>query len=106
MKKDILKVELSKEQKKHYKSIKWLLTGVPWRAGRSYLMAVIFIEMAFHSPNEWICIYDHNPHRQSIYFLVHQIEAILDRNRNIGYELTTGSDFKLKIIGYKKSKLK
>lgn len=52
--------KLTPKQKSYYSSLKWLLNDGPRREGKTYLIAIFFIEKAFTS-GEWIEIFDHHP---------------------------------------------
>lgn len=53
----------TKQQEEAYHSIKWLYGGAK-RTGRSYLLAVVFLELALERQGEWVYVIDHSlPHR-------------------------------------------
>lgn len=55
--------EFTDQQKEAYRSIKWLYGGAR-RTGRTYLLAVVFVEQALEYQGEWVYVADHSlPHR-------------------------------------------
>lgn len=70
--------ELTTTQEEHLKAVKWLLDCNCFRAsGRSYLMAVVFIDMAMRYPGQKICIYDHFPAVQAKERILRLIKNII-----------------------------
>ena len=64
-------IELSESQMMRYESIKWLLGDGPRRSGRSFLMAVIFVEKAVSDLGHVISVHDHYTHnRQNMFCLI------------------------------------
>lgn len=69
---DNLKSTLTPHQHKHYDSIKWLYSGA-FASGRTYVTAIIMIEIAIHNPGmqihmlgHYIQHKPHNPLRNTI----------------------------------------
>lgn len=50
---------LTKEQSKHLKSVKWLISDL-CQVGKTTVLAVAFIEKALESPDRWIPVFDHH----------------------------------------------
>ncbi len=57
---DFITIRLTPTQIEHYKAIQWLIGG-PRRTGRTFLLAVCFIEKALRNPGVHIIIFDHMP---------------------------------------------
>ena len=55
---EMFDLKLSKEQEEYLKAFRWLCGG-PLRTGRSYLLAVCFLEIAVLNPDQWIHPFDH-----------------------------------------------
>lgn len=84
MKKKYLKVYLSKEQNKYYDAIKWLLFG-PRRHGKTYLLAIIYIEKALASPGEIFRPRDHQSQLMGDKELLYVIKSIAERIKGRWY---------------------
>ena len=79
-----MKINLTKEQRKHLKTIDWLLDfhkniGM----GRSYLMAVGFIKMALRHQGMWIDIFDHFPTLQAKERLLVTIKGLISADKKL-----------------------
>ena len=80
----IIKIRLTKEQEKHFKTIEWLLDfNENIATGRSYLMAITFIKMAFKYPNRWIQVFDHFPSKMGSERLLDTIKSIISQNKEL-----------------------
>lgn len=90
---------LSTEQVDHFKTISWLLNPMgPRGAGRTHLMALVFIEHSLKY-GIWIIPFNHNhphhPYRENeimekIKKIINEIPSLhlrIKRNRNIGIEI-------------------
>lgn len=71
-----MKQELTKEQKKHLKSIQWLYTG-PRQSGRSTLLAYVLIDTVLKTGQE-IRIIDHYSSRMADKMLAGIIQSIIE----------------------------
>lgn len=74
-------IKLTKEQLKHFESIRWLIQDGPLRVGKTFLMCVIFLEKAMKNNGQNIYIFDHNPASHHSYFsrlTVPTIKAIFE----------------------------
>lgn len=71
-----MKIELTKEQKKHLESLEWLINGNR-NSGRTYLLAITFIRRAIDNPGMWIQIFDHYPTQQAKEHLLDLIKMII-----------------------------
>jgi len=71
-------IRLTKTQKKHKEAVKWLVDYMCNRgAGRSYLLAVCFMEMAIEHQGMWIRVWDNfvDDHQRK-FMLDHIIKVI------------------------------
>ena len=50
---------LTNQQEERYEAVKWLLDEGPVGSGRTTLMALVFIEIAFDNQNQYIKVFDH-----------------------------------------------
>jgi hypothetical protein len=73
-----MKIELSKEQAKHYESIKWLISEGQRGSGRTYLMALAFVEKSIYEGG-WVRIFDHTPYEIAQKQLLMQIDNIVSK---------------------------
>lgn len=80
-----LDFKLSKVQKKHHKSIRWLLFDGE-RLGRTSLLAFVYIEKALKNPGEWIKVRDHYPFKESDSMLLNVILMKIKENKKIKFE--------------------
>jgi len=83
------KSKLTDVQRKMYDSISWLFSDSETMrgTGRTYLMAIFFIEKALSYPNKEIDIFDHVHYARSAQFLLKVIQGILkDTNVNMEYQ--------------------
>ena len=67
-----LKKHLSVKQEDAYNHVRWLISGNrhDTGTGRSYLLAVLYIEEAINNPNETVYLVDHNVFNRGIYSLM------------------------------------
>ena len=76
-------VILTKEQRKHYKSIQWLFNG-PRGQGKTVLLCLVLLEKAADFPGEWIKIIDHhNQHPCTLNHTLHQLMVIVNQNEKL-----------------------
>jgi hypothetical protein len=70
----IIKQTLTPEQFEYYKGIQWLINTGPKRSGRSFVLAMAFIEQAIYLQIP-IKVWDHTVHcpTMSFYILIQQI---------------------------------
>lgn len=82
MKKEIkIDISLTEEQRKHLKTIDWLLDfNENVATGRSYLLAIGFIRMAIKYPDRWIKVFDHFPTQQANERLLLTIKQIISED--------------------------
>ncbi len=73
-------IELTKEQKKHQQSIRWLLGEGPRCCGKTFLMAYTFLEMANRERERPIHVFDHHFHLESKKYLLDQIQIIFNNH--------------------------
>ena len=76
-------ITLTKEQAKHYDSIKWLLFG-PRACGRTHLMATLFVERAFYDTLNRVYVFDHERSHHS--YNHHPFQMIQNVFNDSGYE--------------------
>lgn len=80
-------LKLTTKQLEHISSVRWLLSDGGRGEGRSFLMAIIFIEKARDEWNEWVEVFDHYSHRQHVthdmYSQIHRICNDLKLNVSI-----------------------
>ena len=76
-----MELNLTKEQSKHFESVKWLLdftTNI--ESGKSHVMATAFLAIAIENPREWVNVYDHFPSSITHERLLRYIEDVLLRD--------------------------
>ena len=95
-------INLTEEQKKHYESIKWLISG-PLATGRTTLLAWAFIEHAVENPEESIKIYDHIRNFMTDRYMIQTIQIYTQHSKDFKF---TMMDYSFKYTGkrYKKGK--
>ncbi len=72
-------IKLTKKQTKHKGAFRWLLNPIGNRGdGRSFLMALTFVETATEYPNVEIKIFDHFPHRHADRVLLDTVQEIIE----------------------------
>ncbi len=96
-----MKIELTKKQKEHYKSVEWLLNDESYRReGRSYLMAVCFIQRALRNRGCWVKVFDHfSRHPMTTRFLLDTVVEIVKNDEGIYEKLEvrqSGFEFRIK----------
>jgi len=70
--------KLSDCQLTHLPSVEWLLNIDNYRgAGRSHLMAVVFLNQALRYPGKWIKIFDHIPGVEQRHIILNDIDDII-----------------------------
>jgi len=68
---------LRPEQRIRYEEVKWLLDDINNRqTGRSYLMALAFIEIAAENPGKWIRCFDHYGNFVSNRYMIETIVSV------------------------------
>jgi hypothetical protein len=95
-------ITLTEEQKKHYESIKWLISG-PLATGRTTLLAWAFIEHAIDHPEEKIRIFDHYHNFMTDRYMMHAIQIYTQQSKDFKFIML---DYSFKYTGkrYKKGK--
>lgn len=85
-------IKLSEEQKKYHEAVKWLLDPVGNRArGRTFLMAMVFIELAIEDRGRWVTFFDHFPDKQATdYFLTSEIDRIVNSSDDLKGKIEIG----------------
>jgi len=80
----MIKIKLTKEQKKHLETIRWLVDfNENIAEGRSFLLAIAFIEMAIKYKNRWIQVFDHFPAKQATDRLLFTIKNIISQDKKL-----------------------
>ena len=75
-----MKIKLTKEQKKHLKSIQWLLDPIcNRRSGRTTLLAYVLIDIVL-STKMTVTLKDHYPNRMADLVLKKTVEQIIQEN--------------------------
>lgn len=75
--------KLTPLQLKHYDSLQWLLNPDNRGQGRTYLMAIVWLNMAHSKPGVWIEVYDHIPYSaRATSNLVYVLKDILEADGN------------------------
>lgn len=72
----INKIKLTKEQYERYGTVQWLVNDGPRGCGRTFLLALAFIEKAIDCGYP-IPIWDHSTNRESVRHLLDQIHKIM-----------------------------
>lgn len=75
MKRNRMKIKLTKEQKKHLKSLQWLFQGAR-ASGRTTLLAYVLIDTVLKT-GQTMRIIDHHPNRMADRFLADIIVRII-----------------------------
>lgn len=84
-----MKIELSKLQQKHFDSLKWLVSDSR-RDGKTYLLAIVFIQKAISKQGEWVRPFDHYPEIHGLENLMNLIHGLLTDKENFTFD----SEFK------------
>ncbi len=75
-----MEIELTKPQLKYLDAIRWLLEGhTNFGSGRTFLMAVVFIEMALASPGRKVYVFDNGLPLNRCEFVLNTVKAILPK---------------------------
>lgn len=69
-------IRLTVDQEKHIESIRWLINGANRRQGKSFLLAIVFIEKAVENIGEEITVFDHFNIRQNNRSFLHLIRDV------------------------------
>lgn len=73
-----MKIKLTKEQKKHFKSLTWLFLG-PRQSGRTTLLAYVLIDTVM-ATGQKMRIIDHHPTKHADAHLAYIIDIIIKEN--------------------------
>jgi hypothetical protein len=85
----ILKIKLSKLQNRYLPAIRWLINYDMYNAsGRTFLLAVVFLERAFHRFNEWVYVMDHYHSYQSLRHSIIPTIENLAKDLNLKIEIS------------------
>lgn len=84
---------LSKLQEKHLSAVRWLIADGPKCSGRSFLMAMCFIEKAIRHPGRSINFFDHDRSVSGKNNIRLVVEIILSRNPKIHDRCVLGRDW-------------
>jgi len=98
----ILNIKLTEYQRKYFRGIKWLLDADSNLGyGRTFLMAIIYIDLALKYPNKWIYVSDHHSSLIKNNWCFKAILELISRTPNL-FNLcefnTTTKSFKIKEI--------
>lgn len=74
-----INITLTKEQKKHLKSLQWLFMGQR-ASGRTTLLAYVLIETVLKTGRE-MRIFDHHPEVRADVYLANVIDLIIKENK-------------------------
>ena len=74
--------KLTKEQSKHLESIEWLISDQR-AVGKSFLLALAFIDKAVNNRGMLIRVFDHFPERQATIRLLCTIENIISQDKKL-----------------------
>lgn len=74
-----MKIILSPEQRKHFKSLTWLFLG-PRQSGRTTLLAHVLIDVVMVS-GQRVRIIDHHPTKEADRHLARLIDTIIEVNK-------------------------
>jgi len=69
-------IKLTEFQKKHFPTIKWLVDDTR-QTGKSYLLALAFVEKALEFRGVWVYVFDHYPIQQGREHLLSIVRNIL-----------------------------
>jgi len=78
--------KLTKEQRKHYASVKWLLGEGPCGTGKTTLMALVFIEKALSNLDNRIYVFDHHQSGNTGYTIHYLFSTISDMFLSLGLD--------------------
>lgn len=76
-------IKLTKQQAEYLPAIQWLLSDENRAAGRSFLLAYVYVLKGLQNPGKKIYVRDHFPTRQADVFLMHTVERILKTDKEI-----------------------
>ena len=78
-----MNIDLSKIQRKHLKAIEWFISDNNRREGRSYLLAIAYINKAVNSRGQWIQVLDHFPTTETNRRLFEVIEQMISKDKQL-----------------------
>ena len=96
---DPLVIPLTPDQRKHMESIMWLVSPGPVRTGRTHVLAVAFLMVAFRTRGQWVQVWDHVRRRDCNERLLQEIAMTFNKVfEQTGYKLSVSRhDLKIKI---------
>lgn len=85
------KIELVKECEPKLKALDWLLDPDNRNEGRTYLMAITYINIALKNPGQVISVIDHHPRQESAKLMLNTIHNIV-KQTGLDKRFYVGSD--------------
>lgn len=52
-------IQLTQKQAERYDTVRWLVNEGPRASGRTTLLALAFLEKAYHNQDSWVRVFDH-----------------------------------------------
>ena len=88
----VLDITVTEEQKARYEVIKWLISDDNRAEGRTYLMALAFIDKAMKNKGKPVRIFDHSPVVNSHLYLLNVIGNIINSHGDKGIGIRIDSN--------------